>query len=105
MNIETLGKRAAAITAIMLFAGGMLGAFDSRYALAADVQGIYDRMDRRDVFDTEDKIEEVSLKIARLDRIPVLDEVEMYELSILIERKAKLLRRLKSYQDPTGSIL
>lgn len=105
MNIESLGKKAAAITAIMLFMGAMAGAFDSRYALAADVQGIHDRMNRESIIDTEDKIEDIASKIARLDRIPVLDEVEMYELSILIERKSRLLRRLKSYQEPSGSIL
>lgn len=98
IGINTIGKNAASIVSILLLVGMIVTFLDIRHAKASDIDGIHERMDRRDVFDTEDKIDEVEYKIAKLDRKPVLDEVELYDLSILMKKKEKLVRRLESYR-------
>ncbi len=98
IGIDTIGKKAASIASILILMGLILGFLDVRHAKASDVAGIYDRMDRQAIDDTEDKIDDVEDEIAELDRKPVLDEVEMYRLSKMMKKKSKLVRRLESYQ-------
>ena len=98
IGIDTIGKKAASIVSILLLVGMVVTFLDIRHAKASDIDGIHDRMDRRDVFDTEDKIDDVDNAISKLDRIPVLSEVQMSDLSNLMRKKEKLVRRLESYR-------
>ena len=99
MKIEKLGAKAAAGSAIILFVVMITTFVDNRYALASDLDKVYEIVIAGQIGDLEFRIAEVEVQIAILEGKQSMTEVERTLLSAFRQRRDRYIRDLAALRN------